>query len=66
MSKLTDDDKEFILSFEIGEPKRELFPITVLTDLPAIQWKLININELKKSNPNKHNTMIEKLKDVLS
>lgn len=65
-NKLSSDDKEFILSFEMGEPKWELFPIQVLKDLPAVQWKLININKLKKSNPNKHNIMIEKLKAALS
>ena len=64
-SKLSSDDKEFILSFEMGEPKWELFPIHVLKDLPAIQWKLININKLKEANPSKHGVMIEKLKDIL-
>ena len=64
-NKLSSDDKEFILSFEMGEPKWELFPIQVLKDLPAVQWKLININKLKKSNPNKHNIMIGKLKAVI-
>ena len=64
-NRLSNNDKQFILSFEMGEPKWELFPIAILKDLPAIQWKLININKLKKSNPKKHNLMIEKLKDVL-
>jgi len=65
-NKLSSDDKKFILSFEMGEPQWELFPIPVLKDLPAVQWKLININKLKKVNPNKHHTMIEKLKTALS
>lgn len=46
--RLTDNDKRFLLSFESGEPDWELFPILVLKDLPAIQWKLLNINNLKK------------------
>jgi predicted nucleotidyltransferase component of viral defense system len=62
---LTDEDKRFLLSFESGEPVWELFPIPVLKDLPAIQWKLINIAKLKKNNPQKHEQMVEKLKDVI-
>jgi len=64
-SRLTDDDKAFMLSFEMGEPKWELFPIAVVKDLPAVQWKLLNVNKLKKRNPKKHYRMIEKLKEVL-
>jgi hypothetical protein len=62
---LTDEDKRFFLSFENGEPDWELFPIPVLKDLPAVQWKLININKLKEGNPAKHEQMIEKLIGVL-
>ncbi|RLD55233.1 MAG: nucleotidyl transferase AbiEii/AbiGii toxin family protein [Bacteroidetes bacterium] len=65
-NKLSSDDKEFILSFEMGKPKWELFSIPILQDLPAIQWKLININKLKETNLSKHNIMIKKLKYVLS
>ena len=63
--RLTDEDKRFFLSFESGEPEWEQFPMPVLKDLPAIQWKLININNLKKGNLIKHDQMIEKLKGVL-
>jgi len=63
--RLTDKDKRFFLSFESGEPDWDLFPIPVLKDLPAIQWKLININKLKEGNPAKHKQMIENLKRVL-
>ena len=64
--RLTDEDKRFLLSFESGEPDWELFPIPVLKDLPAIQWKLLNINKLKKVNAKKHAQMIENLKDVIA
>jgi predicted nucleotidyltransferase component of viral defense system len=62
---LTDEDKRFLLSFESGEPVWELFPIPKLKDLPAIQWKLINIAKLKKNNPQKHEQMVKNLKDVI-
>ena len=64
--KLTEDDKQFLLSFENGEPNWDLFPIPILNDLPAIKWKLININKLKESNSKKHSKMINNLKSTLS
>ena len=62
---LTIEDKRFLLSFEGGEPEWKLFPIPILKDLPAIQWKLINIAKLKKNNPQKHEQMIKNLKDII-
>ncbi|TLX72342.1 nucleotidyl transferase AbiEii/AbiGii toxin family protein [Labilibacter sediminis] len=63
--RLADEDKRFFLSFESGEPDWDLFPIPVLKDLPAIQWKLININKLKEGNLAKHKQKIENLKRIL-
>jgi predicted nucleotidyltransferase component of viral defense system len=62
--RLTDQDKKFFISFESGEPDWELFPIPVLKDLPAIQWKLININKLKKANAKKHEQMVENMRAI--
>lgn len=64
--RLTEQDKKFIVSFESGEPDWKLFPIPVLKDLPAIQWKLLNINKLKKANAKKHEQMVENLKAVIA
>lgn len=63
--RLSDDDKKFLLSFEMEEPEWNLFPQDVLKDLPAIKWKLINIDKLKKANPKKHEQMINDLKKIL-
>jgi predicted nucleotidyltransferase component of viral defense system len=62
---LTNEDKKFFLSFEIGEPDWGLFPIPVLKELPAIKWKLLNIQKLKESNINKHQQIIDNLKSTL-
>ncbi len=62
---LTDADKSFILSFKNGDPEWGLFEVDRLRDMPAIQWKLLNINKLKKSNLDKHKALIKKLNDVL-
>lgn len=63
--RLTDNDKKFVLSFEMGEPNWDLFPHKVLKDLPAIKWKLLNIEKLKKVNPKKHEQIIVDLKKSL-
>ena len=64
--RLTDDEKKFLLSFEMGEPDWKLFPHPVLKDLPAIKWKLLNIQKLKKDNPKKHERMMDDLKRNLN
>lgn len=63
--RLAEDEKKFLLSFELGEPDWKLFPRPVLKDLPAIKWKLLNILRLKKENPKKHEQKITELKIVL-
>ncbi len=64
-NRLTENDKKFLLSFETGEPQWDLFPYTVLKELPAIKWKLLNIQKLKNTNLDKHSQMIEMLKNTL-
>ena len=64
--RLTDKDKKFLVSFETGKPQWDLFPYDVLKDLPAIKWKLINIQRLKKENLEKHQQIIKNLKSVLN
>ena len=63
--RLTDDDKKFLISFETGSPLWHLFPHPILKDLPAIKWKLLNIQKLIQSNPVKHKKMIGNLKSIL-
>lgn len=63
--RLTDDEKKFFLSFEMGEPDWKLFPLSVLKDLPAIKWKLLNIQKLKKDNPKKYEQMVSDLTKTL-
>ncbi len=63
--RLTDDDKKFLISFEMGSPIWSLFPQPILKDLPAVKWKLKNIQKLVQLNPEKHKMMIGKLKSIL-
>lgn len=63
--KLSENDKNFLLSFENGEPDWNLFLVDIAKDLPAVKWKLKNIMKLKESNLEKHNEKIRNLKAVL-
>ena len=64
-SKLTNEDRKFILSFKQGNPNWNIFPITILKELPAVKWKLQNIQKLIKNNPEKHVRMLASLTKIL-
>jgi len=62
---LSDEDKEFLISFELGEPEWNKCCVGNLSNFPSVQWKLQNIRILKKTNPEKHKYGIEKLSSYL-
>jgi predicted nucleotidyltransferase component of viral defense system len=57
---LTPQDRKFLMTFMTGEPNWSLFPLPV-QHLPAIKWKLQNINTLKEKNPDKHKKVLDAL-----
>ena len=63
-SSLLAKDHSFLLSFKKGNPDWDLFPIAGLKHMPAVQWKLLNIQNLIKSNPQKHQELLIKLDSV--
>ena len=58
----TENEREFMLSFKRKSPKWDLFPVKEIRNLPAIQWKMLN---LKRMSSKKHQTAYEKLEGVL-
>jgi hypothetical protein len=46
---LTHRHKEFLLSLVKAEPAWELMPFSHLKDLPALKWKLANLEKLKSA-----------------
>ena len=64
-SRLTENDRKFLLSFKSGDPQWNLFPISKLNEMPAVQWKLKNARNLMASNPTKHKELLEKLRKLL-
>lgn len=65
-SSLSETDRSFLLSFKRGNPDWNLFPIPRLNEMPAVQWKLMNLQKLMKSNPEKHKELLVKLETLLS
>jgi len=65
-SSLTGADRFFLLSFKRGEPDWDQFPVKGLKDMSAVQWKLLNLQNLIKSNPGKHKELLSKLETLLS
>lgn len=63
---LSTTDKEFLLSFEKGEPDWNKCSAGNLSTYPSVQWKQLNIAKLKKSNPQKFEEGISKLKAFLN
>lgn len=60
---LTEKDKEFLSSFSDGTPNWEIYDFG---HFPAVDWKLQNLEKLKNSNPEKHETFLELLNKVLN
>jgi predicted nucleotidyltransferase component of viral defense system len=64
-ARLTHDDRAFLLSFKNGEPDWSLVPLETLQNMPAVQWKLSHIRQLKQ-NPSKHAEQLDALRQALS
>jgi len=60
---LTDNEKDFLLSFKSREPDWALLDLEGVSELPAIKWKQIN---LAKMPERKHKLALEKLADILA
>jgi predicted nucleotidyltransferase component of viral defense system len=64
-SLLTEEDRMFLMSFKKGNPDWELLSVKNAKELPAVRWKLQNIDVLRKKNSKKHDEMLNALKGAL-
>lgn len=62
---LSEVERQFLISFKQGNPDWELLPVPVLKDLPAVQWKLKNIQHLLTQDPAKHAQQQKRLESIL-
>ena len=60
--RLTAGQRQFLLSFKQGEPDWGLLNLPGVADLPAVQWKLLNIRRMA---PAKRAQALERLREVL-
>jgi predicted nucleotidyltransferase component of viral defense system len=58
---LTDADRHFLASFKQGEADWSAFPIPEAERLPAIQWKILNLNRMDSAKRQKATIKLEKL-----
>lgn len=59
---LTDEERIFIVSVKEGKPRWDLIRLAGIELLPALRWKLINI---EKMTPKKHSQSLYMLKEFL-
>jgi predicted nucleotidyltransferase component of viral defense system len=60
---LNENEKKFLISFKKKEPQWKLLGLDGIEDLPAVKWKLKN---LEKLNNKKHDIFVKKLEDFLN
>lgn len=65
-SRLVGGPADFLLSVHDGKPDFELIGLEAAAALPAVRWKLLNIERLKVQNPAKHAAQRAVLERVLS
>ncbi len=61
----TDNDKNLLLSIKAGNPDWSLSNIQQLQNLPAVKWKLQNIQKFRKQDAKQHSVMLGKLEKAL-
>jgi predicted nucleotidyltransferase component of viral defense system len=64
LSSLSANERRFLLSIKRGEPDWSLLPIPHLSELPALRWKLVNIERMKQSAA-QHRKAVDALRTVL-
>lgn len=59
---LTDDDREFLISFKSGDPKWSHLGIDHIGDLPGVRWKQYNLDQM---TPQARRAATRRLEEVL-
>lgn len=63
-SLMTEDDKRFLISFEMGQPQWDGYEFKYFKNYPSVQWKLLNLRKLAQKNPIKLQEKAEKLRKI--
>lgn len=54
LARLDDNAMRFLLSLHDGQPDFEAIGLPQAAELPAVRWKILNLEKLKGHNPAKH------------
>ncbi len=65
-SRLTRNTAQFLRTLVGGEPDFDAIGLPSAVNLPAVQWKLQNIQKLRDTNPEKHTAQCESFESLLS
>jgi predicted nucleotidyltransferase component of viral defense system len=60
--EMTQEERQFIVSVKEGKPQWNLLGVPGIENLPAVQWKLLNIGRMTHG---KHREALRKLRDYL-
>jgi hypothetical protein len=60
---LSHEDKEFLIAFKNGDPDWEHFSVPHIRDLPAVKWKLHNLDQM---NAGDRTAMVEDLESFFN
>lgn len=59
---LNDNDRDFLISFKAGKPDWSYFSVSHIKELPAVKWKMYNLDQLKART---RKQMVKELEQVL-
>jgi predicted nucleotidyltransferase component of viral defense system len=63
---LSPNEAEFLVSLARNQPKFELLDTPHLVDMPGIRWKMRNLEELARANPEKFDSQARQLEVALA
>ena len=64
-SRLDEQAQRFLLSLHDGDPDFTAISLPQAAELPAVRWKVLNLQKIIKENPTKHREQRCALEDVL-
>jgi hypothetical protein len=62
IAAMPDEHRHFLIGFKQGEPDWSLLDVPNASTLPAVKWKMHNLDKL---SPERRNALVERLRSVL-
>lgn len=65
-ASLDANDRRFLETFEAGDPEWDCYPLATIRDLPAPQFKLMNIRKFREAQPERHAAGLAALQEAIA